>query len=230
KYINHSTEKSKMLYQVTMRRPLTFQTIFLSNVKMFQLVFQYHVNLKTAPRNWTWNPYALTIKAQYEDVRCKCVCPDTSVVNGTTSNRKLFIGNVPPTKCDCTNVVLPQVGQDIVGKEQEFCPRCQCRYESRNTTTIKVVVIIVIWIISLLVIYMLFLVCLDPLCLGKQRTTAYEEQTNEEDEMSGPIPPLRPRTTTSGGVLNRVGHQQDKWRRQVQEQRRHIYDRQTILN
>ncbi|KAK2707559.1 hypothetical protein QYM36_015311, partial [Artemia franciscana] len=118
--------------------------------------------------------------AQYEDVRCKCVCPDTSVVNGTTSNRKLFIGNVPPTKCDCTNVVLPQVGQDIVGKEQEFCPRCQCRYESRNTTTIKVVVIIVIWIISLLVIYMLFLVCLDPLCLGKQRTTAYEEQTNEE--------------------------------------------------
>lgn len=32
------------------------------------------------------------------------------------------------------------------------------------------------------------------------------------------------------GVLNRVSHTQDKWKRQVQEQRRHIYDRHTILN
>lgn len=31
-------------------------------------------------------------------------------------------------------------------------------------------------------------------------------------------------------VLNRVGHQQDKWKRQVREQRRHIYDRHTMLN
>lgn len=31
-------------------------------------------------------------------------------------------------------------------------------------------------------------------------------------------------------VLNRVGHQQDKWKRQVREQRRNIYDRHTMLN
>lgn len=41
------------------------------------------------------------------------------------------------------------------------------------------VVIIVIWIISLLVIYMLFLVCLDPL-LNKKSATPYQEQNNEE--------------------------------------------------
>ena len=76
--------------------------------------------------------------AQYEDVRCKCICPDTAVVNGTQSHRKLYIENVPPNKCDCTNVVLPRVGDDIKGKEKEFCPRCECKYESRNTTTIKV--------------------------------------------------------------------------------------------
>lgn len=33
-----------------------------------------------------------------------------------------------------------------------------------------------------------------------------------------------------GNVLNRVGHQQDKWKRQVREQRKNIYDRHTMLN
>lgn len=78
------------------------------------------------------------LQAQYDDVRCKCICPDTAVVNGTQSNRKLYIDNVAPNKCDCTNVVLPRLGEDIKGKEKEFCPRCECKYESRNTTTIKV--------------------------------------------------------------------------------------------
>jgi hypothetical protein len=43
----------------------------------------------------------------------------------------------------------------------------------------QVVVIIVIWIISLLVIYMLFLICLDPL-LNKRAKGSYQEHTNEE--------------------------------------------------
>ncbi|KAI9553895.1 hypothetical protein GHT06_019165 [Daphnia sinensis] len=166
------------------------------------------------------------VNAQYEDVRCKCICPDTAVVNGTQSHRKLYIENVPPNKCDCTNVVLPRVGDDIKGKEKEFCPRCECKYESRNTTTIKVVVIIVIWIISLLVIYMLFLVCLDPL-LNKKTTTQYQEHNNEEDESETHSQPLR---ASGAGVLNRVGQTTDKWKKTVQEQRRHIYDRHTILN
>ncbi|XP_046688896.1 uncharacterized protein LOC124374790 [Homalodisca vitripennis] len=64
-------------------------------------------------------------------------------------------------------------------KTHELCPRCECKYESRNTTIIKVVVIIVIWIISLLVIYMLFLICLDPL-LNKRAKSSYVEHTNED--------------------------------------------------
>lgn len=43
----------------------------------------------------------------------------------------------------------------------------------------QVVVIIVIWIISLLVIYMLFLMCLDPL-LNKRVKANYQEHTNED--------------------------------------------------
>jgi hypothetical protein len=42
---------------------------------------------------------------------------------------------------NCDTVILPRVGDDIKGKEQEFCPRCECKYESRNTTIIKVCIL-----------------------------------------------------------------------------------------
>ncbi|XP_073957700.1 uncharacterized protein CG1161-like isoform X2 [Choristoneura fumiferana] len=164
----------------------------------------------------------------YEDKRCKCVCPSpAAVLNNTTgSDRKLYIANVQPNKCDCDGVILPQVGADVKVRALEFCPRCECKYENRNTTIIKVVVIIVIWVIMLLVVYMGFLICLDPL-INKRAKASYQEHTNEEDEVGGgPSQQMGAR----GNVLNRVTHQQDKWKRQVREQRRNIYDRHTMLN
>ena len=102
---------------------------------------------------------------QYEDFRCKCVCPSPGVVTNDTnaSNRKLYIGNVSPNRCNCDYVVLPQLSQDIQDKAKEFCPRCECKYESRNTSTIRFVIIFIIGIISFLVVYMAFLMLLDPL-------------------------------------------------------------------
>ncbi|KYM99618.1 hypothetical protein ALC62_09620 [Cyphomyrmex costatus] len=194
-------------------------------------------------------------EAQYDDKRCKCICPSlSSVINTTQSTERLtYIINVPPLQCKCESVVLPKLGEQIKGKEEVFCSRCDCKYENRNTTIIKIVVIIVIWVISLLVIYMLFLICLDPL-LNKRIHKAsanigYHEHNNEEcfghshyiglvhikkaalykDDSSlapGTSHPMGER----GNVLNRVGHQQDKWKRQVREQRRNIYDRHTMLN
>ncbi|XP_013776569.1 uncharacterized protein CG1161-like isoform X2 [Limulus polyphemus] len=164
------------------------------------------------------------VLGQYSDIRCKCVCPSTEVVNGSKTERNLYIGNVPPDECNCDGVVLSQIGYDLKNKEREFCPRCECHYESRNTTTIRVVVIIIIWAVSLLVVYMLFLMCLDPL-LNKKRST-YEEYRDEEE----PVSPVTPHQSPTPTVFNRVGQQQDKWKRQVQEQRRHIYDRHTMLN
>lgn len=52
-------------------------------------------------------------------------------------------------------------------------------------------------------------------------------------EFSGPSSgsgSAHPMGMRSGNVLNRVGHQQDKWKRQVLEQRRNIYDKHTMLN
>lgn len=80
---------------------------------------------------------------------------------------------------NCDGVILPKIGSKIKDKEKEFCPRCECKYENRNTAIIKVVVIIVIWVISLLVVYMLFLICLDPL-LNKRIKNNYQEHTNED--------------------------------------------------
>lgn len=133
-------------------------------------------------------------------------------------------------------VILPRIGDKLKEKEKEFCPRCECVYENRNTTIIKVVVIIVIWIISLLACYMAFLSCLDPL-LNKRAKANYQEHTNEDEEIAAPSGEVLPVPATSGPVrggggnmLNRVGHQQDKWKRQVKEQRKNIYDRHTMLN
>ncbi|XP_034947203.1 uncharacterized protein CG1161 [Chelonus insularis] len=178
----------------------------------------------------------------YDDKRCKCICPSIASVLNTTnstnsSNKRLnFISNVQPSLCNCDGVILPKIKNELNGQELIFCPRCECKYENRNTTIIKIVVIIVIWVISLLVIYMLFLICLEPLLNKRIRKSTssggYQEHTNEDDDTIG--------STTIGSfshpmgvrsnVLNRVGHQQDKWKRQVREQRRNIYDRHTMLN
>lgn len=123
-----------------------------------------------------------------------------------TMQLSLIYYNICKIYSKCESVVLPKLGDQIKGKEEIFCPRCDCKYENRNTTIIKVlfinrfyiaivylmeilillqiVVIIVIWVISLLVIYMLFLICLDPL-LNKRIHKAsanigYHEHNNEE--------------------------------------------------
>ncbi|UYV70631.1 TMEM9 [Cordylochernes scorpioides] len=167
-------------------------------------------------------------EAQYEDLRCKCVCPSPKVVNGTHSGRKLYIGNVPPNDCKCEGVILPQVSADIRAKAKEFCPHCTCRYESRNTTVIKVVVILIIGVISILVLYMLFLMCLEPLISKGRSSVTYEEHTDEVNLDEQEVFPPAERTASS--VFNRVGLQTTRWKQTVQEQRRHIYDRHTMLN
>ncbi|XP_045463475.1 uncharacterized protein CG1161 isoform X2 [Harmonia axyridis] len=165
-----------------------------------------------------------------DDKRCKCICPKVSIVTNNTEivdgKRIRYVANVPPNKCNCMDVVIPKIANQLNGKEGEFCPRCECKYENRNTTIIKVVVIIVIWIIAALVVYMAFLIVLDPL-LNKRKKGSYQEHTNEEEDGT---PSTSHDMSVRGNVLNRVGHQQDKWKRQVREQRRNIYDRHAMLN
>ncbi|KAM3968481.1 proton-transporting V-type ATPase complex assembly regulator TMEM9 [Aphomia sociella] len=127
--------------------------------------------------------FTYVLSQSYEDRRCRCVCPSpAAVINKTLStDRKLFIANVPPSKCNCDGVILPRVGDEIKGREQEFCPRCDCNYETRNTTVIMVVVIIVLWLLMLLSVYMGFLICLDPLIKKKKGKLYGDRQTLSEE-------------------------------------------------
>merc|ERR1712062_805279 len=106
---------------------------------------------------------------------------------------------------------------------------------------IKVVVILVIWVISLLLFYMAFLSILEPM-LSKKRGlglpssirggqgVAYSEHHDSIGE-DGDGDATQMRTYRGAeGVINRLGTQQSKWKRQVQEQRRNIYDRHSMLN
>ncbi|KAL1117004.1 hypothetical protein AAG570_004332 [Ranatra chinensis] len=107
-----------------------------------------------------------------------CTC---TIVNGTLKYKKSIVSPVPPNN-NCDAVIVAPAG-DSKKASEELCPRCECIYESRNTGIIKVVVAIVIWIISVLVIYMFFLLCLDPL-LNKRAKSSYVEHTNEEPQVA----------------------------------------------
>lgn len=58
----------------------------------------------------------------------------------------------------CENVVQPRHD-----KVEEYCPRCRCRYERRNTKLIAGIVVSLIVLTALLAAYALFLQVLEPL-------------------------------------------------------------------
>ncbi|XP_005108681.1 transmembrane protein 9 isoform X2 [Aplysia californica] len=178
--------------------------------------------------------------ASFEDTRCKCVCDKTWDASGKET-RAVFTNTTRSEQCDCEHVVKPLA-------PFLSCSRCLCRTETRNTTTIKVVVIFIICVVSLLFVYMLFLLCLDPLI--QRRPTSYQQHTNEEsrgvpeeDMSSGPRTEDAAATTPTGAgpspqamsarqrsLLNMVSKEQKKWKGTVQEQRKNIYDRHSMLN
>ncbi|CAK1554685.1 unnamed protein product [Leptosia nina] len=108
----------------------------------------------------------------YENQRCRCVCPSQTSLFNTSSediaDRKLYIALVPSDQCTCDIVILPRVSDETRRHAQVFCPKCECRYESRNTTIIMIVVIVVLWTLMLLCAYSIFLTLLQPL-VGKRK-------------------------------------------------------------
>ncbi|XP_068710392.1 putative protein 2 [Montipora capricornis] len=141
-------------------------------------------------------------EAQYDDVRCKCVCPKES--NKTAKIPNVFVRTVEPKDCTC---------EHIVQREEQFCLRCQCMYENRNTTLIKVVIIFILVIIAILCFYLIFLV-ID----SKRKPLELSITADEQQER------LRSRS------IRNFDQKMAKWKRTVTEQRRTIYDTRTMLN
>jgi len=158
--------------------------------------------------------------------------------------RSIYINStVSPDDCNCPKVVLIHLNLTDA-QADSFCPRCSCKYQTRSLATIKVVVILVVWVVLLLLFYMAFLSLLEPILSKKRcaglpgldRNISYSEHhdATESDDASstGPTDTEGTQMNTYGaeGIVNRLGSQASKWKRQVQEQRRNIYDRHAMLN
>lgn len=102
---------------------------------------------------------------EHKDVRCKCVCPplpqnststskDKSDSKKSVDERRLYVKDTTPDQCNCENLVLSELPID--SKMGDFCVRCECKYQSRNTTTIRRVVLFFISVLSGFCAYILF--------------------------------------------------------------------------
>lgn len=90
---------------------------------------------------------------EHADVRCKCICPPLQQDAQKDNQRRLYVGNTIPNQCNCNNIVQPHLTDTKISLK-DFCARCECRYQSRNTATIKRNVIFFIVILAGLGLYM----------------------------------------------------------------------------
>uniref|UniRef100_A0A914VEM8 Transmembrane protein 9 n=1 Tax=Plectus sambesii TaxID=2011161 RepID=A0A914VEM8_9BILA len=195
------------------------------------------------------------VRGQFEDARCRCVCPSIQPYanpNATGLNLKQRYyteSNIHSDECG-TNVVRKSVLKDVdVTRLETFLANCECKYEVRNTVMIKVVVIFVICVMVVLVTYMCFLLCLDPMLRRQRSGIRYEHHKDEDTDENIFTSPannemqptasvtsstsdghIRTRNAGGGSVLDRVEAQQNKWMRKVEEQRKNIFTDHTMLN
>ncbi|XP_023662467.1 transmembrane protein 9B-like isoform X2 [Paramormyrops kingsleyae] len=158
-----------------------------------------------------------------EDIRCKCICPPYKDVNG-----KIYNQNVSLKDCNCLHVVKPM---PVEGKDVEaYCLHCECRYEERSSGTIKVTIIVYLSLLGLLLLYMVYLTLLEPTL--KRRLFGHSQLIQSDDDDVGDRQPFgNTRDVPShSNVLNKVEHAQQRWWRQVQEQRKSVFDRHVVLS
>uniref|UniRef100_A0AAX7VDX9 Transmembrane protein 9 n=1 Tax=Astatotilapia calliptera TaxID=8154 RepID=A0AAX7VDX9_ASTCA len=156
----------------------------------------------------------------FEDVRCKCICPPYRNITGHIYNR-----NFSQKDCNCLHVVepMPVPGHDV----EAYCLLCECKYEERSSNTIKVTIIIYLSVVGALLLYMLFLLLVDPLI---RKHDPYTQPLHNEEDSE-----MRPQAESSSQargntVLERVEGAQQRWKKQVQEQRKTVFDRHKLLS
>lgn len=191
-----------------------------------------------------------TAEANFEDTRCRCVCPSTMYFVGdnhtdqSDNHRRYYtMTNISPSLCNPTSVVKVEAGRVIDELHMDaFLANCDCRFESRNTVMLKVVVIFVICIIMVLVTYMAFLMCLDPMLRKQRFHPSYRQQNDEmEDNIfaraaetsssaESTATGMRARSSSKPNVLGRVEAEQNRWMKKVEEQRKNIFEDHTMLN
>ncbi|CAB4064570.1 unnamed protein product [Lepeophtheirus salmonis] len=135
----------------------------------------------------------------HQDSRCLCKCPKiNSLANHSYHNDIIQY--------------YPSEFRTVYVNSSVRADECDCVH-------------MLIWIIFVLVIYMAFLLCLDPLINKRTESTAggYAEQRDNESAET----PMR---HYGSSVFQRIGINQTRWKSQVQDQRRNIYDRHSVIS
>lgn len=138
------------------------------------------------------------------DVRCKCICP----LEANSNRSNIFVVNnlTSPDLCKCV---------DIVQREENFCLKCECKYETRNTVLIKVIVILVLVAIGSLYVYML--VCIVQKKYKKTELSVTSDAVQEQ--LKEPAAARRRFNSTIGSLDRRM----TLWQSQVDEQRNNVF-------
>ncbi|XP_063153442.1 proton-transporting V-type ATPase complex assembly regulator TMEM9 [Candoia aspera] len=160
---------------------------------------------------------------KFGDIRCKCICPPYRNISG-----HIYKNNVLQKDCNCLHVVdpMPVPGHDV----EAYCLLCECKYEERSTTTIKIIIIIYLLVIGALLLYMAFLMVVDPFI---RKPDPYTQPLHNEEDSEDPhfLTTVRPSANARANtVLERVEGAQERWKRQVQEQRKTVFDRHKMLS
>ncbi|XP_046493502.1 transmembrane protein 9B isoform X1 [Equus quagga] len=165
-------------------------------------------------------------RQNFEDVRCKCICPPYKDNSGHIYNK-----NISQKDCDCLHVVdpMPVRGPDV----EAYCLRCECKYEERSSVTIKVTIIIYLSILGLLLLYMVYLTLVEPIL--KRRLFGHSQLIQSDDDVGDHQPfanahDVLARSRSRANVLNKVEYAQQRWKLQVQEQRKSVFDRHVVLS
>ncbi|XP_017915001.1 PREDICTED: transmembrane protein 9B isoform X2 [Capra hircus] len=134
-------------------------------------------------------------------------------------------------RSDCLHVVdpMPVRGPDV----EAYCLRCECKYEERSSVTIKVTIIIYLSILGLLLLYMVYLTLVEPIL--KRRLFGHSQLIQSDDDVGDHQPfanahDVLARSRSRANVLNKVEYAQQRWKLQVQEQRKSVFDRHVVLS
>lgn len=136
------------------RLPTSRTTIILSFTVVLLIVFVTIIPLFFTPLDPKGENNS-TI--EHRDVRCKCICPplpDEKDKN-KKDQKRFYVDLTTLDECNCNHVVVPNI--TIPAKlVDEFCVKCECKYQSRNTTTIRRVVYFFLTVLSGFCAYMAF--------------------------------------------------------------------------
>ena len=154
----------------------------------------------------------ILVSCEYDDVRCKCVCPRAP----GQKQKNITIVTTTPELCTCSHVLK---------REETYCLRCECKYETRNTLMIKVIVCAVL--ISFLVLFLYMAIIMIQKHMKPQPISVTSDEVQAQLLNQPTTRQHRKRMSSVGSELNT---KLTDWTKVVDEQRDNVYRKNTMLN